>query len=111
MKFICFLMVFLMLGCGEAIKSPLPDSLCYYKFVHVEEIYDSADAEKFLGYKYVEAKLGAEERDTLKIILKEQHMDFVVGDNGDIFIKKQSIANGFGMSAIDGFLYDRMHSK
>jgi hypothetical protein len=98
-------------ACTTSVKRDLPDELCYYKFVHVKELYDSINTEKFIGYKVINTSLSVEERDTLLQILREQHKDFIIGENGDVLISKATIMDMTNMSAIDGLLDDRIQKR
>ncbi|RAJ75616.1 hypothetical protein CLV59_109230 [Chitinophaga dinghuensis] len=94
-----------MLGCNAANHTPIPDNLCYYKFTHVKEIYDSQDPEHFLSYRYDNMKLSKVEMDTLVAILEELNVEYLVTDGGDVLIKKTDIEDADGKADGQMFYY------
>ncbi|HEY0609634.1 MAG TPA: hypothetical protein VGD35_08265, partial [Chitinophaga sp.] len=93
------------------VDDKLPEKLVYYKFAHVEDVYDPEAEAMLTAYKYLDTPLTKAETDTLIRILEETGRTFIAGKNGEILIPGSNMLNAGTMSWISGMLEERMNKK
>lgn len=103
----CFIFI-MCLSCNSSQHYSLPDSLCYYKLSRVQEVYDTLDTEKFIGYKIIDSPYTLKERMVLIDVLKKNNKEFELGENGNIYISKSTIIDIENMLYINTELEKKM---
>lgn len=102
--------VFLDTSCGSIRDTPVPDSLVYVKLVNIEEVYDSADFEKFVRYKVASDTFTAKERDILINMLIKNNQHFIIDTDSSIYLPKSAVYNLEAILSLNEEVYKKVKS-